>query len=193
MERPVELGQTRQTVEELHFSLYQRALHPELFHICQVKRVEQRRYNAEMWIVGLAHVVTVQFGNHYLTELVAEQSDILPRVGLATSFRFRGERDYTQTFPGDLRYILSSQVERMSPNLFPATQRDLLRYAQRRGMHAVFEDWGHEGMSPFSFIDYEAREREFHVHAFHVFPVERTILKTQSIFEQQPAQGPNGA
>lgn len=185
---PVELGQTQQCVEELHFSLYQRALHPELFRISQVKRIEHRRYNAEIWITGLTHVVTVQFGDQYLAELVAEQSDLLPRMGLAHSFRFRGERDYSQSFPGGLRYILSSQVERMTSNLFPSTHRDLLRYAERRGMYETFDDWGHEGLVPLTFIDYEPREREFHVHAFHIFPMERTILKTQSIFEIEPVR-----
>ena len=50
-------------------------------------------------------------------------------------------------------------------------------------MYATFDEWGTEGLVPLTFIDHEAREREFHVHAFHVFPAERTILKTQSIFE----------
>lgn len=187
----MEVGQTHHCVDELHFSLYQRALHPELFKIHQVKRAEQTRYCAELWITGLSHVVTVQFGDQILTELVAEQNELLPRVGLANSFRFRGERDYAQGFNGGLRYILSSQVERMTPNLFPSTHRDLERYGRQRGMYVPFEEAGHDGMIPFSFLDFEAREREFHVHAFHVFPAERTIVKTQSIFEleRQPNNG----
>lgn len=186
MESFVELGQTQQCVEELHFSLYQRALHPELFTIAQVKRIEHRFYNAEIWITGLGHVVTVQFGKNYLSELVSEQSELLPRVGLAHTFRFRGERDFSQSFPGGLKYILSTQVERMTPNLFPSTHRDLMRYAERRGMYSTFNEWGHDGLEALTFVDFEPREREFHVHAFHLFPAERTILKTQSIFEIEP-------
>lgn len=189
---PVELGQTQQCADELYFSLYQRALHPELFHIYQTKRIEQRLYQAEIWIVGLAHVVTVQFYDQYLTELVAEPSELLPRVGLANTFRFRGERDYSQTFTGGVRYILSTQVERMTANLFPATHRDLARDAKRRGMYWAFEEWGYDGLKPFTFVDYEARECEFHVHAFHMFPAERTIVKTQSIFETERRRRVNG-
>ncbi len=186
-ELSVEVGQTQQCVDDLHFSLFQRGLHPELFHIHQVKRAEQRRYSAEVWIIGLGHVVTLQHGNQFLAEVVSEQSDILPKAGLANSFRFRGERDFTQSFAGGLKYILSTQVERMSPNLFPSTYRDLHRYAERRGMYVPFTQWGDDdGVVPFSFIDFEPREREFHVHAFHVFPADRTILKTQSIFELEP-------
>ena len=180
----MELGKTQQYADQLYFSLYQRPLHPELFRIHRVKRVEHRFYNAEIWIVGLGHVVTVQFGNRYLTELVAEQNDLLPKAGLANNFRFRGERDYSQTFDSGLQYLLSTQVERMSANLFPPTHRDLLRYGRRRGVSFEFEEWeSEEGLVPFSFVDFEAREREFLIHAYHVFPVDQTILKTQSIFE----------
>ena len=76
----MERGQTRQRVEELQFCLYQRAIHPELFQIHEVKRIEQSRYHAEIWILGLAHVVTVQFGDQILTELIATDPEMLPEI-----------------------------------------------------------------------------------------------------------------
>lgn len=179
----MERGHTKQRVEDLHFCLYQRAIHPELFHIHRVKRIEQRRYQAEIWVVGLAHLVTVQYGNQVMTELITDDNELLPKVGLATTFRFRGERDHSQSFSDDSRYILSTQVERMTPQLFPATHRDYMHYARNRGIFVSFDEWAHGGLVPFSFIDYDARDDEFHVHAFHVFPEEFTLLKTQSIFE----------
>lgn len=183
VEDTVERGQTKQRVEELQFCLYQRAIHPELFHIHHVKRIERARYHAEIWVVGLAHVVTVQCGDQILTELITEDTEILPKSGLATSFRFRGERDHAQSFNEGFKYILSTQVERMTAQLFPATHRDYVHYAQNRELFVLFNDWAHDGLAPFTFIDYDARDHEFHVHAFHAFPEELTLLKTQSIFE----------
>lgn len=182
-ENTVQRSQTRQRVEDLHFCLYERAIHPELFHIHCVKQIKQARYQAEIWIVGLAHVVTVQCGDQILTELIVEDTEMLPKAGLSTSFRFRGERDHAQSFPNDMEYILSTQVERMTPQLFPATHRDYVHYAQNRGLYVSFPEWTHEGLAPFSFIDFDARDHEFHVHAFHAFPEDLTLLKTQSIFE----------
>jgi len=182
----VERGQTKQPkqrVEDLQFCLYQRAIHPELFRINRVKRIEQARYHAEIWIVGLTHVVTVQCGDQILTELIAEETELLPKTGLATSFRFRGERDHTQSFANDMRYILSTQVERMTPQLFPATHRDYVHYAQNRGLFVSFDEWAVDDLAPFTFVDCDARDHEFHVHAFHAYPEELTLLKTQSIFE----------
>ena len=43
--------------------------------------------------------------------------------------------------------------------------------------------WAYGDLVPFTYIDHEARDREFHVHAFHAFPQDRTLVKTQSIFE----------
>lgn len=183
LEEVVEREQTQQRIEELQFCLYQRAIHPELFHIHRVKRVEQRRYHAEIWVVGLTHVVAVQCGDQILTELITEDNELLPKVGLATSFRFRGERDHAQSFGNGMRYILSTQVERMTPQLFPATHRDYVHYAQNRGIFVSFDEWAHDGLAPFSFVDFDARDHEFHIHAFHAYPEELTLLKTQSIFE----------
>ena len=183
-------GQVIQRVDDLQFYLFERALHPELFRIDQVKRVQHRRYVAEIWIVGLSHVVTVHFGKQCLTELLTDETENLPKNGLATSFPFRGERDHFQAF-GDMRYILSTQVERMSPNVFPSSHRDLMGYAQKRGLFVSFDEGDGDGLAPFTFIDLEAREREFHVHAFHAFPEAATLLKTQSIFEVGPARPDN--
>ena len=181
----MERGQTkpRQRVEELQFCLYQRAIHPELFQIRRVKRIEQPRYQAEIWVVGLAHLVTVQAGKQTMTELISDNPEILPKNGLAASFRFRGERDHTQSFGDGVSYILSTQVERMTIQLFPATHRDYVHYAQNRELFVSFPEWTHEGLEPFSFVDFDARDHELHVHAFHAFPDELTLLKTQSIFE----------
>jgi len=179
----VERIHTKQRVEGLHFCLYQRALHPELFHIHRVKRLQQARYSAEVWVVGLAHVVTVQYGDKFLTEVITEDTEYLPKNGLAASFRFRGERDHAQSFDDGLKYLLSTQVERLTPQLFPATHRDYVHYAQNRGLFMAFDEWSHDGLTPFSFIDFDARDHELHIHAFHTFPEELTLLKTQSIFE----------
>lgn len=189
----MERGQTKHRVDELQFCLYERAIHPEFFHIHHVKRVRQTQYHAEIWIVGLAHVVTVQAGDRVLTELITQDPEALPKTGLATSFRFRGERDHAQSFPDGMNYILSTQVERMTPHLFPATHRDYVHYAQNRELFVSFDDWAHDGLAPFTFIDFDARNHEFHVHAFHAYPEELTLLKTQSIFEIGKARIPRRA
>jgi len=179
----MELGQTKLVVGELSFFLYDRALHPELFRISRSSSVAQASYQAQIWIVGLSHVVTVQAANWTLTELVTAPSSVLPERGLLASFPLRGERDHQLDFDRGRQYIISSQVERLSDNLFRATYRDLVRTGKKRGMLASFGQWATNGLSPFTYIDCDPRHGELHVQAFHVFPDDLTVLKTQSIFQ----------
>lgn len=180
----MELDQTVQRVADLKFVLYNRALHPELFRIHKNRRLERAAYQADIWVTGLSHVVTVHSGGRYVTEVTTDDVEVLPHNGLITSFQFRGERDHMESFDDGMQYILSTQVERMNQNLFHASHRDLLRYASSRGILVEYEEWMEpDGLVPFSFVDFEMRDQELHVQSFHVFSSDYTILKTQSIVE----------
>lgn len=180
----MELGQTLQRVADLKFVLYRRPLHPELFRIHQSRHLERPNYQADIWVLGLSHVVTVQSAGRCVTEVTTTDVEVLPHNGMVTNFQFRGERDHLENFDDGMRYILSTQVERMNQNLFHASHRDLLRYAASRGIFVRFDEWIEgDNLVPFSFIDFEARDRELHIQAFHAFPADYTILKTQSIIE----------
>lgn len=180
----VELGQTLQKVADLKFVLYRRPLHPELFHIHDSRHLERPAYQADIWVMGLSHVVAVQSQGRCITEVTTEDIEVLPQNGMVTSFQFRGERDHHQKFDDGIHYILSTQVERMNRNLFHASHRDLMNYASTRGMLVKFDDWvDGDNLVPFTFMDWETRDREIHVQSFHSFPADYTILKTQSIIE----------
>lgn len=183
----MELGLTKQRSTDLHFFLYRRALHPELFHIYLDKHIKYGNFQADIWIVGLSHLVTLQSSGTMVTELTAVPSDLLTDRNLVTQFRFRGERDFQYRFSDNMRYIFSSQVEEMTEHIFRTTYRDLVRYAKTKGLYVPYPQWASNGLDPFSFIDYETRHNELHVHAYHAFPGEWRILRTQSIFETGPS------
>ena len=75
------------------------------------------------------------------------------------------------------------QVERMSANLYRQSHSDLERFAKNRGIFTQFDNESTPGLKPFSYIDFEARRDELHIHAFHAFPEQLTIIKTQSLFD----------
>jgi hypothetical protein len=179
----MELGHAIQQAVDLNLYLYDRALHPELFRHFLKMRVSQTRYHADISIIGLGHVVTVHCGVRSVTELIAGESDVLPSRGVLTRFRMKGERDLEKQIGDGWQYLISTQVETMEEPLFKAVHSDLYKHASKRDGFVPYEQWADGDMAPFSYIDHEARDREFHVHAFHSFPAERTIVKTQSIFE----------
>lgn len=184
----MDIEHARQSVCQLRYYLYGCGLHPELFHIDQARTTRQRRYQADVWIVDLAHVVMLRFKNTTIVEVVAVPGDALPQRGLLTSFKLRGERDETRKFDEGMQYMFSSQIEHMTENVFKACHDELLHDAKHRGLHAAYPDRATNGLVPFSYLGTEARDNEFHVHAFHLFPDENTILRTQSIFEVEPSR-----
>lgn len=179
----MELSNPVQQALDLHLFLYDRPLHPELFRQFHQYRVRQTRYHADIWMIGLSHVVTVTSGGNCLTELVGADTDVLPSRGVLTRFRMKGERDLERASADGWHYLVSTQVENMDEPLYKSVHTDLVRHASKRGQLHVFEQWSESDLAPFTYIDHEARDREFHVHAFHAFPHECTLVKTQTIFE----------
>ena len=173
----------QQQALDLHLFLFDRPLHPELFHHYGTYRVAQGDYHADIWIVGLGHVITLTCGHRSMTELVARESDALPSRGVLSRFRLKGERDHEKKSGDGWLYLVSSQVETMDEALYKSVHFDLLRHGERRGWLHMYDEWTDDELTPFTHIDTEARDREFHVHAFHAFPAERTLVKTQSIIE----------
>lgn len=169
---------------DLHLFVFDRPLHPELFRHFGAYRVEQTKYYADIWITGLSHVVTVTNGVRSLTELLSRDTETLPSRGVLSRFRLKGERDHERKTADGWSYLVSTQVETMDEALYKSVHTDLLRHTEKRGWFHLYENWSEGGdLVPFSYIDHEARDREFHVHAFHAYPHERTLVKTQSIIE----------
>ena len=49
--------------------------------------------------MGLSHVVSVQSAGRCVTEVTADDIEVLPQNGMVTSFQFRGERDHAMEIP----------------------------------------------------------------------------------------------
>jgi hypothetical protein len=179
----METPRTNVAVSELVFSLYQRALHPELFSIYASRHVRTEQYEATIWVANCSHVVSVFVGDMCLTELINSPEQVLPQRGLIERFQFRGQRSHKCTLSRGLNYMTDFQIEKMSPNLYRQSHTDLERFARNRGVFVNFPDQAVGGLEPFSYIDFEARKSELHIHTFHAYPDQITIIKTQSLFD----------
>ena len=176
-----------QQAVDLNLFLIDRPLHPELFRHFADYRVQQSRYHADVWITGLSHVVTVTSGGRSLTECVGPESDLIPARAVLTRFRMKGERDLDRECFEDWKYLACTQVETMDEPLYKSVHDDLIAHAEKRGWLRVYDQWADGDLAPFSYIDHDARDGEFHVSAFHAFPRGCTIVKTQTIIELPPA------
>ena len=174
---------TNIAINELAFSLFQRPLHPELFHIFARRHLKTERYEMVLWATGCSHVVSLSVDDLCLTELISAPGQMLPKRGLIERFSFRGQKTHKCTLSRGLSYMTDFQVEKMSANLYKQSHMDLQRFARNRGLFVTFPQISSDGLEPFSYIDFEARRDELHIHAFHAYPDQVAIIKTQSLFD----------
>ena len=178
----MDIGQ-KQRVESLRFFLYNRPLHPELFEIYHDHHIIKSGYEAQIWVTGCTHVIGFYRGRTSLVEVTADAENILPERGQLLEMPFRGERDHERKQADGIDYMMNFQVERMSSGVYSRTHHELARQGAQRGLFVPFPTWMARSLTPFTYIDYEARPNELHVFTFHAFPSELTIVKTQSLFE----------
>jgi hypothetical protein len=181
----MESPQINVAIEELTFSLFQRPLHPELFQIYAKRQLRTGKYEADIWVTGCTHVVSVYVGDLSLSEVVSIPGQLLPQHGLVERFQFRGPRSHKCTLSREISYMTDFQVEKMSPNLYRQSYIDLERFGRKRGMFVKFPELEVGGLQPFCYIDFEARRSELHIHTFAAYPEQVAMIKTQSLFDLQ--------
>lgn len=177
------MGQA-QSVSSLRFFLFDRPLHPELFDIYHDHHVVKKGYEAQIWVTGCTHVIGVFHEGRTMLEVTADAKTELPQRGLLKEMPFRGEGDHEHRDGREIAYMMNFQVETMSPLVYSRTHHDLARAGAQRGLFVPFPMWmTRSPLTPFTYIDYEAKPGQLHVFTFHAFPEDLTIVKTQSIFE----------
>ena len=177
------LGQ-QQRVAPLRFYLYDRPLHPELFQIYHDHHIVKKAYEAQIWVTGCTHVISFHGRKHSIVEVIADHAAELPQRGRLLELPFRGERDHERKCNDGISYMMNFQAESMSPAVYTRTHHDLARMGAQRGLFVPFPTWMvRSQLTPFTYIDYQAKPNELHVFAFHAFPEDLAVLKTQSIFE----------
>jgi hypothetical protein len=173
----------RPRVAELAFQLYGRSLHPELFEVYQSRRIERGGYRAKIDITSAGHVVTWRYEGMTLTEVACSAHHPLPQKRRLLSYKLKGERCDRIECRGGVTYQVSFQLESVSPDVFWMFQEELTADGERQGLLHTFDSSGRVTLGALSYINVETRNRSMLVQAFHTFPDDCAIVKSQSIFE----------
>jgi len=171
------------SVSKLRYFLYDRPVHPEFFDIYHDHRIIKPGYEAHIWATGCTHVISFFRDTSCLVELTSAEEAELPGKGLLVSLPFRGEKDHQHSRTGGINYMMNFQVESMSPAVYSKTHHELARLGSKKGLFVPFPAWMSGTLTPFTYIDYDAKPNELHIFTFHAFPHDLAVVKTQSIFE----------
>ena len=174
----------RPKVAELVFQLYGRPLHPELFQVFCTRTVDHGEYEARIDITSAGHIVAWRHQSITLTEVATGAHAPLPQKRRLLSYRLQGERNDQVDCRGGVRYLMGFQLEKVQPDVFWNYQNDLFQdNDETEGMIYRFDSSGRLAIGAISYIHIDVRMRVLRVQAFHTFPDDYAIVKSQSIFE----------
>lgn len=174
---------TRPRVADLVFRVYDRPLHPELFETLASRRVARDGYTVSVRVTPTGHVLEWSRGEAVLSEVTASTDLLLPDCGRRLAHKFRGEqRGRCEIAPG-VRYQVSLQAESMQPEVFLRVHEELAADGARRGVLFHFRPHHRLGLTPLGLVTAESVRGGLSVVAFHTFPDEFAVIKTQSLIE----------
>lgn len=176
------LSLVRPRVADVVFRLYDRPLHPELFDAVAARTVARDGQRLTVRLTRTGHVLSWTDGGVHIEELTATADQELPEVGLRLSHRFAGSHRGRVEFDG-LTYQTAASIEVLEPEQFVHQHAELVSDGERKGLVYHCKSGNRVGLSPLGVVIVEAVPRSLCVTAFHTFPDEFAILKTQSLIE----------
>ena len=171
----------RPKVKELTFQLFSRPLHPELFEVFQSRQIERGSYQAKVNITRDGHVITFNHNGITIAEVASAQSQPLPQRRRLLAHPIAGERNEVLNCRG-IEYQTSFQLELVPQEIFWSFQQELSQDSELRGMAHFFNNNGRMARGAMSYINLETRQSSLLVQAFHTFPDDLAIIKSQSVF-----------
>jgi hypothetical protein len=174
----------RPPVSDLVFQLYGRPLHPELFDILTVRTVQRDNYELRIWITRTGHVVTWENEDVLLTE-VADADQAFSDKRRLLRYRMRGEHSGKLQCSHGVVYQMSFQVETLPEEIYLHVHDEILADGNKRGILHNFQPNHRLAVAPLGYVIVEPRPQCLFFTAFHTFPEENTIIKSQTLIEQK--------
>jgi hypothetical protein len=183
---------SRPKVDDLSFHVFSRWLHPELFEVVATRQVERGGYFGQIQITTSGHLITWQYQDTVLTEVLCPLGQPLPYRGRLNFFRVRGGRNEVISLGPSVFHQFSFYVEPVRSEVLQAFQEELLAAAEYQGLLCQFDQPGRGCLPALSYAHVVTRNRSMLVQAFHTFPEEWVIVKVESVFRILPPAGGNG-
>jgi len=172
----------RTAVSDLRLSVYLRSLHPEFFTIRARQAFRGPDFSGEIWLLDPGHVISLRDGPNAVTEVIAPRGIELPPRGLIRTVDLTGENEEAIEVRGLLVYRTAYHLDTQDQATYLREAEELLAGAE--GVAKLTQPPHEAAARPFSYAVPELRTDSLLVHAWHGFPLERTILKTQTLIER---------
>jgi len=98
------------------------------------------------------------------------------------TYSIKGKRSDQFECHGGIRYQTSFQLEGVSNKLFLMCQKQLRKNDRHVGLVHEFQSSGRMTVGAVSYMNAETRNRSIFIQAFHTFPDDQAIVKTETYF-----------
>ena len=136
-------------------------------------------------ITRTGHVLHWHNRDVCLTEVAAAAEQELPQGRRLLNYRLRGEHGGHLACRHGIHYQTTFQVETLPPDIFLHVHEEILADGGKRGLLHNFQPHHRLALAPLGMIAVEARAGCLFLSAFHTFPEEYTIVKSQSLIEKK--------
>lgn len=178
----------RPRIADLVFQLYGRPLHPELFDILAMRKIQREDYELTIRITRTGHVINFENRQVFLTEVAAAADDPLPDRRRLLNYRLRGEHCGSLRCAHGISYQTSFQVETLPEEIFLHVHDEILVDGGKRGLLHHFQPHHRLALAALGFVTLETRPGSLILTTFHTFPDECAIVKSQTLIEKQNAK-----
>lgn len=177
------VGFVRPDVSELNLAVLGRSVHPELFVIYESTSVVQAGFQTRLAICDAGHLLELRTPQQTLCEIVAPKGQSLPHRERLFDKKLRGSRDESLWLPGGIGYQLSFQVERLDPDVYLQLHEEFSTDCRKATLGRMFEPPNRLAPAAVSYLQLDLFPSSLLVHAFHTFPENCAVVKTQTLIE----------
>ena len=172
----------RPKITDLHFHLFARNVHPELFEICASRTIEREKYRLNLNITTDGHAISLEHDGLVLTEVSAGAHHPLPTKQTLLSHSIEGVHNDDVTFAQKIGYSTEVQLEAVNPKTFVTIQQQLDQKVEFEGLVHRFHSNGRLSFGAISYINVQAFRNHVKIRTFHTFPETCAVLKSETRF-----------
>ena len=170
---------SRPETTELAISLFARALHPELFETCESFEYRNKSYRAAIQITSCGHVIEFRRGEHFATEVLDCKQSVLPHIKRLCLYAVDS---LNYQLEGGLNLSICFECEYLAPDIYQQLEQEYWKDAISATLSHLDEGNNCTGSSELNFMSVDPGTDSLNVHAFHLYPEECAIVKSQSLF-----------
>lgn len=176
------LQMTRPDVADMVLRTFERSVHPELFDSVAACSLSFGGHRATIRLGSSGHMLVFRTGDSILTEVATTRQNSLPEHLKMIDRRLIGYRTHMIDLPA-VRYHCSYQLEHVPLDIYLQLHREFECDARNAALAITIPGASEHSPESISLLKCDILSEGLVVHAFHTFPENAAILRTQTLFE----------